>query len=97
MKALPPKVPILVQAADVLQRARKLPPGPARNDLQQLAQGLLKLHRAGMRANAEFIERSPSPRTNAGPAYLSALNEDRPLPAPQHRTVASLTQAVRWG
>jgi len=37
------------------------------------------------------------PRTNARPAYLSALNEDRPLPAPQHRTVASLTQAVRWG
>jgi hypothetical protein len=40
------KAPILVQAADVLRRARKLPAGPARNDLRQLAQGLLELHRA---------------------------------------------------
>jgi len=60
MKALTPKAPILVQAADVLRRARKLPPGPARNDLRQLAQGLLKLHRVGMRANVQIIERSPS-------------------------------------
>jgi hypothetical protein len=40
------KAPQLVQAADVLRRARKLPCGPARNDLRQLAQGLLNLHRA---------------------------------------------------
>ena len=38
------------QAADVLRRARKLPMGPTRNDLRQLAMGLLWLHRNGMEA-----------------------------------------------
>src|SRR6202007_701478 len=36
------------QAADALRRARKLPVGPTRNDLRQLAMGLLWLHRNGM-------------------------------------------------
>ena len=35
------------QAADALRRARRLPIGPARNDLRQLAMGLLWLHRNG--------------------------------------------------
>ena len=52
-----PKFPLIVQAADVLHRARKLPVGAARNDLRQLAQGLLKLHRAGIRANVQIIEK----------------------------------------
>ena len=38
------------QAADALRRARRLPIGPARNDLRQLAMGLLWLHRNGMEA-----------------------------------------------
>jgi hypothetical protein len=51
-----PKAPIIVQTADVLRRARKLPPGPSRNDLRQLAQGLLKLHRARVSANVPIVE-----------------------------------------
>lgn len=50
------KAPLILQVADVLQRARKLPVGAARNDLRQLARGLLKLHRAGVRANVQLIE-----------------------------------------
>ena len=51
-----PKAPIIVQAAEVLRRARKLPIGPARNGLRQLAHGLLTLHRAGIRADVELVE-----------------------------------------
>ena len=40
-------------AADALRRARKLPVGPSRNDLRQLAAGLLWLHRRGMTAMME--------------------------------------------
>jgi hypothetical protein len=36
------------QAADALRRARRLPVGAGRNDLRQLAMGLLWLHRNGM-------------------------------------------------
>lgn len=35
------------QAADVLRRARRLPVGPHRNDLRQLAMGLLWLEKHG--------------------------------------------------
>jgi hypothetical protein len=38
------------QAADALRRARGLPVGAHRNDLRQLAVGLLWLHRNGMAA-----------------------------------------------
>jgi hypothetical protein len=50
------KSPLIVQAAEVLRRARKLPVGPKRNSLRQLALGLLRLHRAGIRANVEIVE-----------------------------------------
>jgi hypothetical protein len=40
-------------AADVLMRARRLPVGPDRNDLRQLAIGLLWLDRNGMHAAAK--------------------------------------------
>jgi hypothetical protein len=43
----PPVSPIRRQAADVLRRARKLPIGHDRNDLRQLAVGLLWLERKG--------------------------------------------------
>jgi hypothetical protein len=42
--------PLEKQAADALRRARRLPIGAGRNDLRQLAMGLLWLHRNGMRA-----------------------------------------------
>jgi hypothetical protein len=42
-------------AADALRRARRLPVGPARNDLRQLAAGLLWLHRRGMTAVMEEL------------------------------------------
>ena len=45
--------PLERQVADVLRRARSLPIGPDRNDLRQLAVGLLWLHRKGMDASAE--------------------------------------------
>jgi hypothetical protein len=38
------------QAADALRRARRLPIGADRNDLRQLAMGLLWLHHNGMDA-----------------------------------------------
>jgi hypothetical protein len=39
--------PLERQVADVLRRARRLPIGGDRNDLRQLAVGLLWLHRKG--------------------------------------------------
>jgi hypothetical protein len=40
--------PLRRQAADVLRRARKLPAGHDRNDLRQLAVGLLWLEKKGL-------------------------------------------------
>jgi hypothetical protein len=45
--------PLEEQAADALRRARRLPLGSTRNDLRQLAVGLLWLHRNGMDALLE--------------------------------------------
>ena len=45
--------PLELQAADALRRARRLPVGADRNDLRQLATGLLWLHRRGMEALVE--------------------------------------------
>jgi hypothetical protein len=45
--------PLEQQAADALRRARQLPVGPGRNDLRQLAVGLLWLQRYGMEALVE--------------------------------------------
>jgi hypothetical protein len=50
------KAPIILHAADALRRARKLPIGPARNDLRQLARGLRDLHRAGAYAHLQSNE-----------------------------------------
>jgi hypothetical protein len=52
-----PKLPLLVQvenSCDVRESCRL-----ARDDLRQLARGLLKLHTWGMRANAQIIEQLP--------------------------------------
>jgi len=40
--------PLRRQIAETLRRARKLPPGPHRNDLRQLASGLLLLHKTSV-------------------------------------------------
>jgi hypothetical protein len=50
------------QAADALRRARRLPVGTGRNDLRQLAMGLLWLHRNGM--DALMKQRSASGPTS---------------------------------
>jgi hypothetical protein len=61
--------PLETQAADALRRARQLPVGPSRNDLRQLAIGLLWLHRNGMealereRARSSQILSSPQPKS----------------------------------
>jgi hypothetical protein len=66
------KLPALEQqAADILRRARRLPIGAERNDLGQLAVGLLWLHRNGMDALME--QRSASrPLTTPGEHELGA-------------------------
>jgi hypothetical protein len=45
--------PLRKHAADALRRARKLPVGHGRNDLRQLAMGLLWLDRKGLQAVAK--------------------------------------------
>jgi hypothetical protein len=55
------KSPLIVHAAQLLMRARKLPIGEARNDLRQLAQGLLRLYKAGVTANVQIREK-PRPK-----------------------------------
>ena len=55
-----PKSPIILHAADALRRARKLPAGPARNDLRQLARGLRDLHRTGAYAHLQSNESPPT-------------------------------------
>jgi hypothetical protein len=44
--------PLRRQAADALRRARKLPVGPGRNDLRQLAIGLRRLEKQRFKATA---------------------------------------------
>ncbi len=58
--------PLEEQAADALRRARQLPVGPSRNDLRQLATGLLWLDRNGMDALVE--RRSDSRNGTVRPA-----------------------------
>ena len=43
--------PLKQHAVDALRRARKLPVGPHRNDLRQLAMGLRRLDREGIGRN----------------------------------------------
>jgi hypothetical protein len=48
--------PLRAQAANTLLRARKLPPGPYRDDLRQLGMSLLRLYKKGVRANVQVFE-----------------------------------------
>jgi hypothetical protein len=50
------------QAADTLQRARKSPPGPYRNDLRQLGRELVRLYRLGLRKNVQIVRDGRSSR-----------------------------------
>jgi hypothetical protein len=64
--------PLRRQMADVLRRARKLPVGPDRNDLRQLAMGLRWLERNGFETR---------PWSAAGAAPSEAKNSsERTLP-----------------
>jgi hypothetical protein len=51
------KASVRDQVAYLLRKTRKLSPGPERNGLRNLAGDLLRLHRAGFRANVEFLKR----------------------------------------
>ena len=53
--------PLKKHAVDALRRARKLPIGPHRNDLRQLAIGLRRLDREGIGANFHDPEISLQP------------------------------------
>jgi hypothetical protein len=57
------------QAADALRRARRLPVGPHRNDLRQLAVGLLWLHRNGM---VELVKHRTAFELSTGHAHDAA-------------------------
>ena len=63
--------PLEEQAADALRRARRLPVGANRNDLRQLALGLLWLHRNGMDA---LVRR----RNTVIPRALAPIEGDHP-------------------
>ena len=60
--------PIRRQAAEALRRARKLPVGHDRNDLRQLAMGLLWLEKRGYLAIPEDLVRSERVGANASKA-----------------------------
>jgi hypothetical protein len=60
--------PIRRQAADALRRARKLPIGHDRNDLRQLALGLLWLEKRGYLAVPEDLVRPEPVGANASKA-----------------------------
>jgi hypothetical protein len=61
--------PIRKQATDALRRARKLPVGPHRNDLRQLAIGLRQLE-----GSKQMCTRNP--RFNAGSENPPGAEED---------------------
>ncbi len=65
--------PLEIQAADALRRARRLPVGPGRNDLRQLAVGLLWLHRNGMQALEQERARAVSSAISAHDQVENAM------------------------
>jgi hypothetical protein len=64
-----------LHATDALRRARKLPIGGARNDLRQLALGLIWLDRKGVMADVEYrlgaTDRSEKIQAGTGDAASS--------------------------
>jgi hypothetical protein len=70
----------LLQVAELLQRARKLPVGAARNDLRQFARSLLKLYRTGIEVDARIIEQLTPSASHAAdqekPAYATSGSAD---------------------
>lgn len=64
------------QAADALRRARRLPIGADRNDLRQLAMGLLWLHRNGMDA---LMKRRSVSRLSTDAEMARDNSRDSPL------------------
>jgi hypothetical protein len=50
------KAPLRDQAANMLLRARRIPPGAHRNALRQISRTLLRLHKMGIEANVEVLD-----------------------------------------
>jgi hypothetical protein len=71
--------PLRRQVVNTFLRARKVPPGRYRDDLRQLAFALLKLHRRGVRANVQVIDRTPQPATQSTDPTLSIIAEQARL------------------
>lgn len=61
----PLNTPLRLQAADALRRARRLPVGPGRNDLRQLAIGLLWLEKQGMAETVAALASHPTSGTES--------------------------------
>ena len=78
--------PIRRQAADALRRARKLPVGHARNDLRQLAVGLLWLEKRGFVAFSEdgTAQRAQAEAEPSGIGVLPRGLCQRPPPSNRH-------------
>ena len=67
--------PLEKQVADALRRARRLPIGPHRNDLRQLARGLRWLHRNGM--DALVHQRSTDIQVVTAPVEVNHLAQSK--------------------
>jgi hypothetical protein len=61
------------RAAEALQQARKLPVGPDRNDLRQLAVGLIWLQKKGLAAKALDRAQERTPFKSGGSEQRPAL------------------------
>jgi len=70
--------PLERQVADVLRRARRLPIGPDRNDLRQLAVGLLWLHRKGVDASFGAYGPTSYIKEQPGGTIPGSANEKSP-------------------
>jgi hypothetical protein len=68
--------PLYMQAADALGRARRLPVGPYRNDLRQLALGLRRLEKNGFIAQGAGRNVS-SPGIAQGATVVQSNSHDR--------------------
>ena len=72
-QSLEPMSPVRRQAADALRRARRLPIGHDRNDLRQLAVGLLWLEKRGFVAFATMGRPSCAKGNRSRAIALTAL------------------------
>jgi len=79
--------PLRRQAVETFRRARKLPPGPHRNDLRQLAFALLHLQKLKLAASSCTSEG----RTSAMPA-----DDDRDMLSRRSRQAETAAHINEW-